>query len=74
VFLLGMLTERAIAAGARYGLMAGMAAVLTCSAWQPALWIWFGAVGCLVCMAVGYCWSLWKVDEIRYRSAQRARH
>ena len=49
VFLLGMLTERAIAAGARYGLMAGMAAVLLCSAWQPALWIWFGAIGCLVC-------------------------
>ena len=29
VFLLGMLTERAIAAGARFGLIAGMAAVLT---------------------------------------------
>ena len=73
VFLLGMLTERAIAAGARYGLLAGMAAVLLCSAWQPALWIWFGGIGCLVSMAVGYCFSLWKADEIRYRSAQRAR-
>jgi hypothetical protein len=71
VFLLGMLTERAIAAGARYGLMAGMAAVLLCSAWQPALWIWFGGIGCLVSMAVGYCFSLWKFDEIRYRSAER---
>jgi SSS family transporter len=74
VFLLGMLTERTIAGGARFGLIAGMAAVLTCSALQPALWIWFGAVGCLVCMAAGYCWSLGKSDEIRYRSAQRARH
>jgi SSS family solute:Na+ symporter len=74
VFLLGMLTERAVAAGARYGLIAGMTAVLLCSFFQPALWIWFGAVGCLVCFGVGYCCSLWKLDELRYRSAQRARH
>ena len=74
VFLLGMITERAIGGGARAGLIAGMTAVLLCSAWQPVLWIWFGAVGCLACMAVGYGWSLWKSYEIRYRSAQRERH
>jgi Na+/proline symporter len=74
VFLLGMLTQRTVAAGARYGLMAGMAAVLLCSAWQPAVWIWFGGIGCVVSMVVGYCYSLGKFDEIRYRSAERARH
>jgi len=77
VFLLGIMTVRANAAGARCGLLAGMAAVLFCAAWQPALWIWFGGIGCLCTMAAGYGWSLWKVgktDELRYRSAERARH
>ena len=52
----------------------GMAAVLACSALQPELWIWFGAIGCLVCFCAGYILSPGKFDELRYRSPERARH
>jgi SSS family transporter len=54
VFLLGILTTRADGRGATFGLVAGMLAVLLCSAFQPDLWIWFGAIGCVVCFFAGY--------------------
>jgi SSS family solute:Na+ symporter len=74
VFLLGMFTTRGCARGAAIGLAAGMTAVLLCSAWQPDLWIWFGAIGCVVCFSTGYIASFGKFDELRYRSPERARH
>jgi SSS family solute:Na+ symporter len=74
IFLLGMFTTRCSARGACLGLATGMAAVLACSALQPDLWIWFGAIGCLVCFCAGYILSPGKFDELRYRSPERARH
>lgn len=74
IFLLGMLTQRADGRGARLGLLASMIAVLLCSVWSPSLWIWFGAIGCLVCCAVGYTCSSWKLDEIRSHPPQRTRY
>jgi SSS family transporter len=74
LFLLGMFTTRCSARGALLGLATGMAAVLACSALQPELWIWFGAIGCLVCFCAGYILSPGKFDELRYRSPERARH
>jgi SSS family transporter len=74
VFLLGIFTVRGNARGASVGLAAGMFAVMLCSALQPDLWIWFGAIGCLVCFSIGYFSSPGKFDELRYRSPERARH
>jgi SSS family transporter len=74
VFLLGMLTKKADGRGARLGLLASMAAVLFCAVWRPSLWIWFGGIGCLVCCAVGYTFSSWKLDEIRSHPPQRTRY
>jgi SSS family solute:Na+ symporter len=58
IFLLGIWTTRACARGATIGLAAGVLAVLLCSAFQPDLWIWFGAIGCLVCFSTGYISSV----------------
>jgi SSS family transporter len=74
VFLLGMLTRKTDGRGARLGLLASMIAVLLCSLWSPSLWIWFGGIGCLVCCAVGYTCSSWKLDEIRSHPPQRTRY
>jgi Na+/proline symporter len=53
VFLLGIWTTRVNARGATIGLAAGVAAVLLCAVFQPELWIWFGAIGCLACFLAG---------------------
>jgi sodium-coupled monocarboxylate transporter 8/12 len=74
VFLLGMLNRRIDGRGARAGLAAGIVTVLVCSALQPSMWIWFGAIGCLACMTAGCAWGFGKVDDLRYRPPQRARH
>jgi Na+/proline symporter len=74
VFLLGMLNGRIDGRGARAGLAAGIVTVLVCSALQPSMWIWFGAIGCLACMTAGCAWGFGKVDDLRYRPPQRARH
>jgi Na+/proline symporter len=74
VFLLGIFTQKTDGRGARLGLLASMIAVLLCSIWSPSLWIWFGGIGCLVCCAVGYTCSSWKLDEIRSHPPQRTRY
>jgi SSS family transporter len=74
VFLLGIWTTRGCARGATFGLAAGVAAVLLCSALEPALWVLFGAIGCLVCFGTGYLLSPDKFDDLRYRSSERARN
>jgi Na+/proline symporter len=74
VFLLGIGTTRANARGATLGLAAGILAVALCSVFQPELWIWFGAIGCVVCFSTGYILSPGKFDELRYRASERARN
>lgn len=74
VFLLGMCSRTATARGACVGTAAGIAAVLACSLWQPDLWVWFGAIGCLVCLFTGYLSGNGTFDALRYRFAQRARN
>ena len=74
IFLLGMLTQKTDGRGARLGLWASMVTVLLCSVWNPSLWIWFSGLGCLVCCAVGYTCSSWKIDEIRSHPPQRTRY
>ena len=74
IFLLGVLTGHVDGRAARIGLIAGIAIVLLCAILQPAMWIWYGGIGCVVCFAVGYFSGSWKVDDLRYRSPERARH
>ena len=74
VFLLGIGTTRADARGATLGLAAGILAVALCSAFQPELWIWFGAIGCVVCFSAGYILSPGTFDDLRYRASERARN
>ena len=60
VFLLGMVSNRANSNGAFAGLLTSMVAILLCAYYWPGYWVWFGAVGCTVCMSVGYaCSRLW---------------
>lgn len=54
VYLLGVLTKRATGSGASLGLLAAMATVLALAWRWPDQWIWFGAIGCLVCVTIGY--------------------
>jgi len=57
VFLLGMNSKRASSQGAFAGLLASMLTILLCAGLWPGYWIWFGALGCTVCIAVGYSFS-----------------
>lgn len=57
VFLLGMLTRRGNGRGASIGLVSSMALIVALSVLQPNLWLWFGAIGCLVSLLVGYLMS-----------------
>jgi solute:Na+ symporter, SSS family len=56
-FLLGIASKRATSAGACLGLLASMLTILLCASLWPGYWIWFGALGCTVCMTVGYGFS-----------------
>ena len=72
VFLLGFLTTRANSAGALGGALIGTAVTALVAsmplawlpaAWQPSSvfpisWLWYGPVGCVATMAIGYALSL----------------
>ena len=53
VFALAVLTPRASAAGAFYGLLTGMAAVAAVSRFTPVHFLWYNVVGAVVVFAVG---------------------
>jgi Na+/proline symporter len=53
VFILAIATRRATAAGAFYGLMAGMAAVLLVAFTTPIAFLWHNLIGAAVVVAVG---------------------
>ena len=53
VFLLAFLVKRATAAGAFYGLIASMLAVLAVSRFTEIAWLWYNVVGTLAVLAVG---------------------
>jgi len=53
VFLLGMASKRATGLGAVLGLVSSLIVILLCGYFFPGYAIWFGAVGCIVCMVVG---------------------
>jgi len=53
VFLLAFLVKRATAAGAFYGLISSMVAVLAVSRFTEIAWLWYNVVGTLAVLAVG---------------------
>ncbi len=53
VFMLAILTRRATATGAFYGLMAGMAVVLVVAFTTPIAFLWHNLIGAVVVFAVG---------------------
>jgi SSS family solute:Na+ symporter len=53
VFILAILTRRATAAGAFWGLVAGMAVVLTVAFTTPIAFLWHNLIGAVVVVAVG---------------------
>jgi Na+/proline symporter len=53
VFILAILTRRATAAGAFYGLVAGMAVVLTVAFTTPIAFLWHNLIGAVVVVVVG---------------------
>ncbi len=53
VFILAILTTRATAAGAFWGLVAGMAAVLTVAFTLPIAFLWHNLIGAVVVVVVG---------------------
>jgi solute:Na+ symporter, SSS family len=53
VFILAILTKRATAAGAFWGLIAGMAVVLTVAFTLPIAFLWHNLIGALVVVVVG---------------------
>jgi Na+/proline symporter len=63
VFLLGMASKRVNSQGAFMGLLTSMVAILVCAYFRPGYWVWFGAVGCTVCMSVGYAFSYVRFDR-----------
>ncbi len=56
-FLLAIGTERATGGGTILGLLASIVTILVCAWFFPNYWVWFGAVGCIVCVSVGYAGS-----------------
>jgi SSS family transporter len=60
VFILAILTKRATAAGAFWGLVAGMVVVLTVAFTTPIAFLWHNLIGAVVVVAVGltisWCW------------------
>jgi SSS family transporter len=57
MFLLGMFSARGTGAGARAGLLAGLVTVVLVALWRPGMWAWFGLIGCLITVSVGYLLS-----------------
>jgi Na+/proline symporter len=53
VFILAILTKRATAVGAFYGLVAGMAVVLTVAFTTPIAFLWHNLIGAVVVVVVG---------------------
>ena len=53
VFILAILTTRATAAGAFWGLIAGMAVVLTVAFTLPIAFLWHNLIGAVVVVGVG---------------------
>jgi SSS family transporter len=72
VFLLGMFSRRANASGVRGGLLAGMCVVVGLALWRPELWAWFGLVGCVISVSVGYSLSALAAAR-RFDAAGRVR-
>jgi Na+/proline symporter len=59
VFILGILTKRATATGAFWGLIAGMAVVLAVAFWLPWIeFLWHNLIGAIVVVSVGLVFSL----------------
>ena len=58
VFILAILTKRATAAGAFWGLVAGMAVVLTVAFTTPIAFLWHNLIGAVVVVFVGMAISL----------------
>ena len=60
VFILAILTKRATALGAFWGLVAGMAVVLTVAFTTPIAFLWHNLIGAVVVVVVGlaisWCW------------------
>jgi Na+/proline symporter len=74
IFLLGALNESAKATGACAGLLISVCVVLACAWLRPEMWVWFGAIGCVVSFVSGYLVSTLDFYELRHRSPQRARN
>ena len=53
VFILAILTRRATAQGAFFGMIAGMAVVLTVAFTTPIAFLWHNLIGALVVVIVG---------------------
>ena len=63
VFLLGMTSRRVSSEGAFVGLLGSMLTILLCAVLWPGYWIWFGAVGCTVCVVLGYSISFLRASR-----------
>ncbi|MDR1989542.1 MAG: sodium:solute symporter [Acidobacteriaceae bacterium] len=59
VFMLAILTKRATATGAFYGLIAGMAVVLVVAFTTQIAFLWHNLIGAVVVVVVGMMVSLW---------------
>ncbi|MEW5979953.1 MAG: sodium/solute symporter [Acidobacteriota bacterium] len=64
-FLLGMLTKGVRAKAAIAGLLGSIATVLLFAIFRPEYWVWFGAIGCLACLTIGYAVSGWMHEAVR---------
>jgi SSS family transporter len=58
VFILAVVTERATAAGAFWGLLAGIAVVVYVAVYTPVAFLWHNVIGAVVVVAVGMGISL----------------
>ena len=63
VFILAILTKRATAAGAFWGLIAGVAVVLTVAWTLPIAFLWHNVIGAVVVVLVGMAISLFRTSS-----------
>ena len=63
VFILAILTKRATAAGAFWGLFAGVAVVLTVAWTLPIAFLWHNVIGAVVVVLVGMAISLFRTSS-----------
>jgi len=63
VFILAILTKRATAAGAFWGLFAGVAVVLTVAWTLPIAFLWHNVIGAVVVVLVGMAISLFSTSS-----------